>query len=137
MEIFKYKHDYCNPQFVEEHLEDLLSRVVKINDPNLVLTSLSLFDDEYFNHIEVIFIDNADLRTYLLLLNQKEDHHYLGFNNRQRLISNGALHSHNTIGFNMTMLSFRYIIILRSIDYMKYGIWYYGEHILHYVTGLN
>ena len=137
MEIFKYKHAYWEPKFAEEHLDDLLSRNVKINDTNLVLTCLSLFEDEYFDHIEAIFINNVDLRTYLVLLNQKGNHHYLGFNDRERLISNGALYSHKSVGFNMTMLSFRYILIYRSTDGMSYNIWYDGEHILHLLTGTN
>ena len=133
MEIFKYQYSFNDPKFLEEYSEDLQSRIIKINAPNLVLNCLSLFEDEYFENIEVIYIDNIDLRTYLVLLNQKEIHFYLGINLHGKCISDGALFGHESVGFNMIALSFRYIIILKSLDYMNGSLNYYAALIWNFI----
>lgn len=135
MEIYNKEPHFYKLNSNGEINGNLLEKIIRIHDPNIILTCLSLFEDEFFNDIELIFIDNISRRNYTFLLNQKGNYEYLGFTSGGKRISHGVFNSNQSMGINLTMLSTRYLIIFKIFNKKLYDcFWFHGEKMIEILT---
>lgn len=112
MKIFDYIQG--DTRLSQESANEINRKILRVTDINLVQTCFNLFDDEKFEHIEAIFIDNTTEESYQILLNQKEDHFYVGFDSDLNYQSHGILFVNKHAGKSYSKLNFRYLMIYKD-----------------------
>lgn len=114
MKIFDFIQDDC--RLSQESANETNRKIVRVTDINLVQTCFNLFDDEKFEHVEAIYIDNPGEESYQIRLNQKQDHFYVGFDADLNYQSHGILFVNTHAGKSYVKLTFRYLMIYKDTN---------------------
>lgn len=103
-------------RLTQESVNDINRLILRVTDIKLVQTCFNLFDDEKFEQIEAIFIDNPTEESYQILLNQKEVHFFVGFDSDFNYESHGILFVNTHAGKSYFKLTFRYLMIYKDTN---------------------
>ena len=99
---------------VDYHLDKSGFSVFKTSETETVLSCLSLFEKEADDSPDVIIIDNLLDISYLVRLENKIEHFYLGFDIDYQFTSKGYLYVNKAKGKNYSMFSERSTVIFKN-----------------------
>lgn len=101
-------------KLTQESANEINRKILRVTDINLVQSCFNIIEDERFEHIEAIFIDNPTEESYQILLNRKQDHFFVGFDSDFNYESHGILFVNTHTGKSYSKLTFRYLMIYKD-----------------------
>ena len=99
---------------LDSQLNQMKLKFFKTSEPQAALSCLSLFENESCGSPDVIILDNIRDISCLVLLKNKIEHFYLGFDSDFQLTSKGYIYVNKAKGENYSMFSERSTVIFKD-----------------------